>query len=131
MNFVIIDQASGSSSTPSKSIFAAAANTSGQSLYQTTDGGITWNAVQGQPIGVMAIRGSIADTVLYLTFANYQGPNGATSGSVWRYNVSAGSWTNIPPSSDSYGYSGLSVYPKDPRILIVSSLDKWSPMDEA
>ncbi len=130
VNFVKIDPTSGSLSMPSKRIFVAAANTSGQSLYQTTDGGITWDTVQGQPTNVMAIRGAIADTVLYLTFANYQGPNGATSGSVWRYNISARSWTNISPSSGSYGFSGLSVYPKDPRILIVSTLDKWSPMDE-
>ncbi len=130
VNFVIIDPASGSQGTPSQRLFVAAVNTSGQSLYESTDGGASWNAVAGQPSGVMAIRGALADTTLYLTFANYQGPNGATSGSVWKFGVTSGAWTNISPSSGSYGFSGLSVYPPNPKIAIVSTLDRWSPMDE-
>lgn len=130
VNFVIIDPASGSAGAPSRRIFAAAANTSGQSLYESTDSGSTWTVVNGQPTGVMAIRGALADTTLYLSFASYQGPNGATSGSVWKYNTASGTWTDISPSSGSYGFSGISVYPQNPKIVIVSTLDRWSPMDE-
>jgi photosystem II stability/assembly factor-like uncharacterized protein len=130
VNFVLIDPTSGSHGTPSQRIFVSAANTSGPSLYETTDGGNSWAPVLGQPTGVMAIRGALADTLLYITLANYQGPNGATAGSVWKYNFSSGTWTNISPSSGSYGFSGISLYPKNPNYIVVSTLDCWYPMDE-
>ncbi len=130
VNFVLFDSTEGSRGSPTDRIFVATANTNGGSLYETTDGGITWSVVAGQPGGVMAIRGAIADTILYVTFSNNKGPNGATAGSVWKYNTSSGDWSNISPSSGSYGFSGISIYPGDPRILIVSTLDRWSPMDE-
>ena len=78
----------------------------------------------------MAIRSVISDSLLYLTYSNYQGPNGATKGSVWKYNIPDSSWKNISPSSGSYGFSGISLYPKNPNIIIVSTLDRWSPKDE-
>jgi photosystem II stability/assembly factor-like uncharacterized protein len=130
VNFVLFDKASGTQGNPTPRIFAAAVNTGGQSLYETTDGGNSWSAVSGQPSGVMAIRAALADSMLYVTFSNYQGPNGATTGSVWKYNVAGGTWTNISPASGSYGFSGISVYPKNSLIMVVSTLDKWSPMDE-
>ena len=130
VNFVLFDPSSASSGNPTQRIFAAAVNTSGQSLYRSDNGGISWSVVPGQPTGVMAIRADIADTVLYITFANYQGPNSATAGSVWKYGIPSGGWTNISPSSGSYGFSGISVYPKNPNIIVVSTLDRWSPKDE-
>ena len=130
LNFVLFDPASSSPGNPTQRIFAAAVNTAGQSLYRSDDGGSSWSLVPGQPTGAMAIRAVISDTLLYLTFANYQGPNSATAGSVWRYAIPGGAWTNISPSSGSYGFSGISLYPANPNIIVVSTLDRWSPMDE-
>ncbi len=130
VNFVLFDPASSSSGNPTQRIFAAAVNSGGQSLYRSDDGGISWSLVPGQPTGVMAIRAVISDTLLYITFANYQGPNSATAGSVWKYAIPSGKWTNISPSSGSYGFSGISLYPRNPSIIVVSTLDRWSPMDE-
>jgi hypothetical protein len=129
----LFDPTSASTGSPTQRIFAAAANTSGQSLYESTDGGKTWSVVSGQPTTVMAIRAAIADSLLYITFSNYQGPNGATAGSVWKYNINSGAWTNITPSTSgtgSHGFSGVSLYPKNPNYVIVSTLDQWSPRDE-
>jgi hypothetical protein len=78
----------------------------------------------------MAIRAAIVDTVVYITCANNQGPNGATSGSVWKYGIVSGSWRNITPSTGSFGFSGASVSPSNPDIAVVSTLDRWSPRDE-
>ena len=130
VNFVLFDPSSSPPGIPTSRIFVAAVNTSGQSLYESTDAGTNWGVVSGQPIGVMAIRAVIADSLLYVTFANYQGPNNATTGSVWKYNIVKSLWTNISPSSGSYGFSGISLYPKNPNDLAVSTLDCWSPMDE-
>ena len=130
INFVLFDPASGSPGNATQRIFVAVVDTSGQSLYRSDNGGSSWTVVPGQLHKVMAIRADIADTLLYITFANYQGPNSATAGSVWKYGIPSGTWTNISPSSGSYGFSGISVYPKNPNIVIVSTLDRWSPMDE-
>ena len=130
VNFVLFDPRSGSSGNATQRIFAAAVNTGGQSLFRSDDGGQTWTPAAGQPSGVMAIRAALADTILFVTFSNNQGPNGATSGSVWKYSTPSGIWKNISPSSGSYGFSGIALYPKNPNILIVSTLDRWSPGDE-
>ena len=130
VNFVLFDPSSGSPGFPTQRIFAGTVNTSAQSLYRSEDGGGTWTLVPGQPNGVMAIRGVVADSLLDLTFANYQGPNGATAGSVWKFGISSGTWRNISPSSGSYGFSGIAAYPRNPNVIIVSTLDRWSPRDE-
>ncbi len=133
VDFVLFDPRSGSPGAPSKKIFVAATDTSDQGLYETTDGGTTWFAVAGKPGKVMAIRAAIADSLLSLTFSNYQGPNGATSGSVWKYNIVSGGWTNITPTmvgAGTHGFSGISLYPRNPNVIVVSTLDQWSPRDE-
>lgn len=133
VNFVLFDPKSAASDSTTKRLFVSATNTSGQSLYETTDSGNTWAVVPGQPNGVMAIRAAIADSLLYITFANYQGPNSATTGSVWKYNINTNAWTNITPSTPgtgSHGFSGISLYPNNPNYIIVSTLDQWSPKDE-
>ena len=130
VNFVLFDPSSGSMGNATQRIFVAVVNTSGQSLYQSDNGGTTWSLVPGQPVTVMAIRAAIAYNLLYITFANHQGPNGATTGSVWKYTISSSNWTNISPSSGSFGFSGIAVYPKNPNIVIVSTFDWWWPRDE-
>jgi len=130
VNFVLFDPAGESSGTATQHIFAAAADTTGKSLYRSDDGGASWRVVEGQPKGVMAIRAALADSILYITFSDYPGPNGATAGSVWKYGIPGGNWTDISPSSGYYGFSGVSVNPKNPNVVIVSTLDRWSPMDE-
>ncbi len=130
INFVLIDPKSDSAGIGSRRIFVGVSNTSGQTLYRSDDGGTTWSPAAGQPSGLMAVRAALADTTLYITYANVSGPNGAASGAVWKYYIQSGIWTNITPSAGSYGFSGVSVYPKNPKIVIVSTLDRWSPQDE-
>lgn len=130
VNFVLFDPTSSSPGNATQRIFVAVVDTSGQSLYRSDNGGSSWTVVPGQLHKVMAIRADIADTLLYITFANYQGPNSATAGSVWKCGIPSGTWKNISPSSGSYGFSGIAVYPKNPNIIIVSTLDRWSPRDE-
>ena len=96
-------------------------------------GEAAWSVVAGQPHGVTAIRGVIAGDILYTTCSNSQGPMNATAGTVWNYNIRSGTWTNITPTPAppaQGGYSGISVYPKNPNYIIVSTLDCWYPKDE-
>ncbi|MFE9462697.1 RICIN domain-containing protein [Streptomyces virginiae] len=114
----------------SKTIYVGVADKS-TSLYRSTDGGSTWQAVSGQPTGQMPQHGVFSgDGSLYLTYANTVGPNGATAGSVWKYTPAGGAWKNVSPSSGSHGFSGLAVDPQKPSTVMVTTLDRWWPEDE-
>ncbi|WP_109003444.1 RICIN domain-containing protein [Streptomyces rishiriensis] len=114
----------------SRTVYVGVADKSA-SLYRSTDGGGTWQAVPGQPTGQMPQHGVFSgDGSLYLTYTDALGPNGVTAGSVWKYTPAGGVWKNVSPSSGSYGFSGLAVDPRKPSTVMVTTLDRWWPEDE-
>ncbi|MGW7438019.1 RICIN domain-containing protein [Streptomyces sp. NPDC054849] len=114
----------------SRTVYVGVADKS-TSLYRSTDGGSTWQAVSGQPTGQMPQHGVLSgDGSLYLTYADSVGPNGATAGSVWKHTPTGGAWKNVSPSSGSHGFSGLAVDPQKPSTVMVTTLDRWWPEDE-
>ncbi|MGW6243992.1 RICIN domain-containing protein [Streptomyces roseolus] len=114
----------------SKTIYVGVADRS-TSLYRSTDGGGTWQAVSGQPTGQMPQHGVLSgDGSLYLTYTDNLGPNGVTGGSVWKYTPARGAWKNVSPSQGSYGFSGLAVDPQKPSTVMVTTLGRWWPEDE-
>jgi len=105
-------------------------------LYQSVDNGNTWQPVPGQPTGDVPTNAALSSTgVLYVTYSNQSGPDAAGNGQVWAYSTITGEWVNItPPDSISspmyYGYAKVVVAPRQPNVVMVSTLDRYYPGDE-
>jgi xyloglucan-specific exo-beta-1,4-glucanase len=134
LSFVTFDTADGHRGQPSKTIFVGDAT--GNTVYESTDAGATWQQVPGGPAGMEPQHGEMAaNDTFYVDYANEPGPNGMTNGSVWKYAVAAGTWTNITPQvpgangNGSFGYSGLAVDPSHPDTVMVANNDRWFPID--
>jgi hypothetical protein len=136
IGFVLFDAGSGKPGKASSTIYVGVA-TPGTSLYRSTDAGATWNEVAEQPRGMIPHHGVLTpDGILYLTYGNKPGPNGVTDGAVWKLDPAKGSWTNITPAKPgangegAFGYAGLAVDAKNPRIVMVSTMDRWNKGDD-
>lgn len=138
--WVTFDPRSGTSGSPCQTIYVGVANKakSGEAakdtVFYTTNGGLTWSAVAGQPKdGYFPHHGVLSSTgMLYIPYSNGVGPYDGSKGDVWKYNTNTGVWTKISPvpstSDDNYyGYGGLSVDAQKPDTLIVATLNSWWP----
>jgi photosystem II stability/assembly factor-like uncharacterized protein len=129
LNFVIFDRSSGEKGSATKRIFAAAAENSA-SLYMSNDSGSTWSLVAGQPKDLMALRADMAGGEIFLTFSDNPGPNGATKGAVWKYDIETAAWTDLKAPEGSGGFSGISIDAKNPKHILISTLDRWTEFDD-
>lgn len=114
------------------------------SLYRSVDAGATWIAVPGQPSGLLPNHAEFGpDGLLYLSYGNDAGPNGMTTGDLWRYAPpptsapdGAGTWTRITPpapgypNNGSYGFGTIVTDRQNPGVLIASTLDLWWQHDD-
>ena len=123
-------------------------------LYETTDGGATWQSMPGQPASwnpdtpvsghppqstapkpMRAALGSNGN--LYVTYGDSPGPYGVQYGAVYRYDTASGASTDITPGSNNStpppfspqawppgGFCAISVDQNDPKTLVVVSLDR-------
>ena len=123
-----------------QTIFAGVSDSSAPStLYVSNDAGAHWSAVSGGP-GATATGGMYPnhgligpDGNLYITYGNAPGPYSMSTGQVWKYNIGAGTWTNITPlapsSTDGFGYDGLALDAQKPGTLVVTTVDRYGAGD--
>lgn len=139
VTWVAFDKSSGGEGKRCQTIFAGVARRDdGNVIMRSDDGGETWEEVPNpyyerlrDSKGMKPIQGEVsADGYLYCTFGNNAGPNQVTRGSVQKYNIADKTWKEITPDyAYTCGYSGLSVNPDDPNMIVVTTLDLWAIVD--
>ncbi|MBB3113992.1 hypothetical protein FHS18_006108 [Paenibacillus phyllosphaerae] len=137
--WVTFDKSTGSAGSKTQTIYVGVAD-SNTSIYRSTDGGQTWEAVPGQPKqGFVPHHGTLSSNGnLYITYnyaiGPYDGDNGSGKlGSVWKLDTKSGVWTDISPTgagSTDTPYGGLAVDAQNPDTLMVASMNKWWPDDQ-
>ncbi|KAL6879404.1 Xyloglucanase [Trichoderma longibrachiatum] len=130
--WVTFDSTSSTTGGATSRIFVGTADNITASVYVSTNAGSTWSAVPGQPGTYFPHKAKLqpAEKALYLTYSDGTGPYDGTLGSVWRYDITGGTWKDITPVSGSdlyFGFGGLGVDLQKPGTLVVASLNSWWP----
>jgi hypothetical protein len=130
INAIEFQKNSGSTGNATPTLYVSVSQT-GASIYKSTDGGASWSAIAGQPTSWLPHHiGLDSNNVLYVSYANTAGPDGASDGRVYKLNGTT--WTNITPntptSSNQFGYGGLGISPT-PNTLFVSTIDGYGMGD--
>lgn len=84
----------------------------------------------GQPLnGFFPHKGKVSsDGFLYVTYSNGVGPYDGTNGTIAKYNIATGVWTDINPYPSPYfGYGGLAIDATNPQTIMTVSLNSWWP----
>jgi xyloglucan-specific exo-beta-1,4-glucanase len=131
--WITFDKRTGTPANPTQTIYVGVAD-KGNSVYRSTDGGNTWHAVPGQPVGYLPHKGKldIVNGYLFVAYSDNGGPYGGEKGEVWRYNTATGVWNEISPypasSGDNFfGYSGLTIDKQVPGTIMVTGYSSWWP----
>jgi hypothetical protein len=138
--FVIFDPRSGSArlttssgqaGKASSTIYAGVSLIDRYNLFCSTDAGVTWHPVDGQPVQYRPTHAVLAsDGTMYITYGNTPGPSRMTNGGVWKFQTKTNAWTEISPDKPdpqtrAFGYAAVSVDAHNPQVLIVSSYNRY------
>jgi hypothetical protein len=129
--FVLFDHQSGFSGKGSSTLYVGASLINRENLFRSTDAGITWQALPGQPTQYRPTRAVLASGgVMFITYGTSPGPSRMNDGAVWKFNTTNGEWMEITPDKPmperrkAFGYAAVSVDSHNPRTLIVSSFGR-------
>jgi hypothetical protein len=135
--FVVFDPASGNAGAPSKTLYAGV-STNETSLFRSRDGGASWHAVPGQPVGLRPshmVRDARGRWLL--SYGDEPGPNNMAAGAVWRFDPAGDRWEDITPaprSSDTsgkgFGWGAVAVDATNPDVIIATTFRRYQPHDD-
>ncbi|MEU5084508.1 MULTISPECIES: cellulose binding domain-containing protein [Streptomyces] len=129
--WVTFDESTGTSGSATKTLYVGVADKD-NAVYRSTDAGVTWTRLAGQPTGYLAHKG-VLDAVngyLYLAYSDTGGPYDGGKGRLFRYATATGTWTDISPVAEAdtyYGFSGLTVDRQHPSTLMATAYSSWWP----
>ena len=114
----------------------------GPNLYRSDDGGASFAPVAGGPTGpsgLMPQRAAFDGAgKLYITYANGAGPHPDKAGrepvdrgQVWQYDVAGSAWRNVTPVGSPRPFGGISVDPRNPKRLVISTINTFITQGDA
>lgn len=148
VSFVLFDTASGARGRATPTLYVAVARiaaddaatlqTGGRdarnpadALFRSQDAGQSWQAVPAQPSELMPHHGALdGEGRLYLAYSDRPGPNDIRRGAVYRLDTDTDVWADITPprpADQRGGFAGVSADALHPGVVMVSTLDVWSP----
>jgi hypothetical protein len=129
--FVLFDPKS-KANNKSAVIYVGVSQKGKANLFRSTDGGITWLVVAGQPINLMPTHAVLAaDGILYITYGTNPGPDKMTDGAVYTYNTQLAEWKDITPvkpqpeNQMGFGYAAVAIDAQHPQTIIVSTFNRY------
>ncbi len=135
--FVAFDPDSGQPGAPTPKLYAGV-STREASVFESADGGATWQAVAGQPTGLRPnhmVRAGNGD--FFLSYGDEPGPNTMNNGAVWKYAPASGKWTDITPAAqstdterDGFGWGAVAVDARNPQVLVATTFNRYGPNDD-
>jgi photosystem II stability/assembly factor-like uncharacterized protein len=131
--FVVFDPRSGSAGKACSTIYAGASLMGRENLFRSADGGLSWQAVPGEPTQYRPNHAVLAsDETLYLSYGSSPGPSRMSNGGVWKLDTASGQWTDITPdrpdpNTKPFGYAAVSVDASNPKVVIASSFYRPGP----
>ncbi|MYW62669.1 xyloglucanase [Streptomyces sp. SID8379] len=129
--WVTFDESTGTGTGRTQTVYVGVADKD-NSVYRSTDAGVTWQRVAGQPTGHLPHK-SVLDAengYLYVAYSDTGGPYDGGKGQVWRYATKTGEWKDISPVAEAdtyYGFSGLTLDRQHPGTVMVSGYSSWWP----
>jgi len=119
ISFVKFDPKSGSPGFATPRIFVGVFST-GNNLFVSNDGGVTWSAVTGSPAASVPERCELANNnLLYVAY----GIN--NTGCLMSYNVTNQVWANCTPGGVAQTYGAISVCVTNPNLMIATTYSVW------
>jgi len=111
----------------------------GPNLYRSDDGGASFAPLPNAPTVLMPQRAAFDGAGnLYITYADGAGPHPDKSGSepmehgqVWKYTIASGAWLDVTPKGWTRPFAGVSVDPRNPQRLVVSTINTFIPQGDA
>ncbi|MCQ2097830.1 MAG: T9SS type A sorting domain-containing protein [Fibrobacter sp.] len=142
ISFVMFDESQGKLADGSTAVIYIGISEKTDNLQVSKDGGKTWTTIKGGPTGLMPHRAKIVDGDMYITYADGPGPHQISKGAVYKYNIKAGTWTDITPITDKEegegdnkktvmvkdysSYGGIAIDPKDKKHIVVTTLGVYT-----
>ncbi|HVZ98861.1 MAG TPA: xyloglucanase [Caulobacterales bacterium] len=131
VSFVVFDPAS-AQNAGSRTIYAGVADPGAAHVFVSTDAGLTWRPVAGEPRpDLLPVKAEMdADAMLYIAYSDGIGPNGVRDGALYKYDTHRRRWTDVtPPDRVEGGFMGLALDRRHPGTLTVASMNRWGPRD--
>lgn len=120
---VAFDKSTGTTGNATQRIFVGVSRIGSNNLFVSEDAGATWNPVAGAVTTLMPQRFFVSHGILYVAYANAEGPWNPSSGAIKKYNIATATWTDISPSNLPFG--GITQDASNPDVLMATTINQY------